>query len=240
MTNPLVSLITIVFNGEKHLEKTIRSVLAQDYPNIEYIVIDGGSSDSSVSIIRSFEDKIAYWISEPDKGISDAINKGIKASKGELIGLINSDDWLEPNAIENVMKAYEPNTILYGDVSFWVNGTKTRSTHSNHNRLREGMTLAHPAVYVPKKFYETFGNFNTNYKVAMDYDMLLRLYMNKLPFKNINCVLVNMNLGGISDKRWLLGIKEELRSKNIYFNRLANLYYFMKQFTYLFLQRLFR
>lgn len=240
MSDPLVSLITIVFNGEKHLEKTIQSVLSQSYINIEYIIIDGGSTDSSVSIVRSFQNKIAYWISEPDKGISDAINKGIKVANGELIGLINSDDWLEPNAIENLMKHYEPDTILYGDVSFWINGKKTRTTKSDHSRLREGMTLAHPAVYVPKQFYNTFGYFDTSFKVAMDYDFMLRLYMNNLPFKNINCVLVNMNLGGISDNRWLLGIKEEFRSKNRYFNRFTNLYYFMKQFTYLFLQRLFR
>lgn len=240
MAQPLVSLITIVYNGEKHLEKTIQSVLDQSYAHIEYIIIDGGSQDSSVSIIRKYESQLAFWVSEPDKGISDALNKGIKVSKGDLIGFINADDWLEPDAITNVVKSYTPDTIIYGDVTFWVDGTKTCSTKSDHTRLREGMTMAHPAVYVPKKFYDAYGMFNINYKVAMDYDLLLRFYMNKTPFKKINSILVNMNLGGVSDNRWLLGIKEEFHSKNIYFNKAANLYYFLKQFTYLFLQRLFR
>lgn len=240
MSDKLVSIITIVYNGEKHLEKTILSVINQTYPNIEYIIIDGGSTDSSVSIIRSYENKLTYWVSEADKGISDALNKGIKQAKGEVIGFINADDWLEPNAIENVMKAYSPGTIIYGDVSFWNNNTKIRTTDSDHARLREGMTLAHPAVYVPKTLYDQFGNFDITFKIAMDYDLMLRFYMNKAVFKKINCVLVNMNLGGISDKRWLKAIKEELRSKNRYFSRAANLYYFLKQFMYLFLQGILR
>lgn len=240
MSDKLVSIITIVYNGEKHLEKTILSVINQTYPNIEYILIDGGSTDSSVSIIRSYESKLAYWISEPDNGISDALNKGIKQAKGEVIGFINADDWLERDAIKSVMKVYSTDTIIYGDVSFWKNNTKTRTTNSDHTRLREGMTLAHPAVYVPKTLYDQFGVFDTSFKIAMDYDLLLRFYMNKAVFKKINCVLVNMNLGGISDKKWFKAIKEELRSKNRYFNRVANLYYFIKQFVYLFLQGILR
>lgn len=240
MSNILVSLITIVYNGEKHLEKTILSVIHQTYPNIEYIIIDGGSTDNSVSIIRKYENKLAYWVSEPDKGISDALNKGIKKAKGEIIGFINADDCLEPDAVENVMKAYSPGMIIYGNVCFWENNIKVRTTKSDHTRLKEGMTLAHPAVYVPKALYEQFGNFDTKFKIAMDYDLLLRFYMNKAAFKKIDRVLVNMNLGGISDKNWLAAIKEELNSKNRYFNRVVNLYHFVKQFTYLFLQGLFR
>src|SRR4051794_14825027 len=108
----LVSIITIVYNSDKTLEDTIKSVLQQSYPHIEYILIDGGSTDQSLSIIKRY-DKFVKWISEPDKGISDAFNKGIKMSTGELIGIINADDWYEDGAIETIVKHLEKNCDVY-------------------------------------------------------------------------------------------------------------------------------
>ena len=102
---PLVSIITIVFNGGKHLQQTIESVLGQSYSNIEYIIIDGGSKDSSVSIIEKYSAQLAYWTTEPDKGISDAFNKGIKKTKGQIIGIINADDWYEADTVQQVVTA---------------------------------------------------------------------------------------------------------------------------------------
>src|SRR5258705_5340519 len=96
---PLVSIITIVYNGEKYIEDSIRSVINQSYKNIEYIIIDGGSSDNTVSIIKKYEKQIAFWISEKDKGISDAFNKGIAKATGEIIGILNSDDWYERDTV---------------------------------------------------------------------------------------------------------------------------------------------
>lgn len=115
MTNMIkVSIITVVYNGVKNIEQTIKSVLHQTYSNIEYIVIDGGSTDGSLDIIKKYSDSISYWVSEADKGIYDAMNKGISKATGDLIGIINSDDWYEPDAIMNMVTAYEENTVLYG------------------------------------------------------------------------------------------------------------------------------
>ena len=100
---PLVSIVTIVYNGEKHLEQTIQSVLNQTYSNIEYIIIDGGSKDNTINIIEKYSDRLAYWISEKDNGISDAFNKGIAKSTGEIVGLINADDWYDFDAIKHVV-----------------------------------------------------------------------------------------------------------------------------------------
>ena len=109
-SSPLVSIITVVFNGERFIEKTINSVISQTYKNIEYIIIDGGSTDKTLDIIRQYEDRIDYWISEPDNGIYNAMNKGIKLSRGKLIGLINSDDWYMENAVETVVARYLANS----------------------------------------------------------------------------------------------------------------------------------
>ena len=103
--HPLVSIITVVLNGESHLEHTINSVLCQTYENLEYIIIDGGSSDGTQDIIRKYQDKIDYWISESDDGIYDAMNKGILQAKGELIGILNSDDWYELETVELMVNA---------------------------------------------------------------------------------------------------------------------------------------
>src|SRR5439155_13950516 len=100
---PLVSIITIVYNREAYLEQAINSVLQQSYPNIEYIVIDGGSTDNSVSIIKKYASKIQYWVSEPDNGIADAFNKGLMKANGNIIGFINADDWYEPIAVEKAV-----------------------------------------------------------------------------------------------------------------------------------------
>lgn len=114
-SEPLVSIITVVFNGEKYLEQTILSVLNQTYSNIEYIIIDGGSSDATLDIINKYTDKIDYWVSEPDSGIYDAMNKGISLATGQLIGIINSDDWYELDAVEEIVRAYKDgSTIIYG------------------------------------------------------------------------------------------------------------------------------
>lgn len=240
MIKPHITIVTVVYNGEKTIEKCIQSVFEQSYDLIEYIIIDGGSSDQTLSIIKNYKHAIAYWISEKDEGIADAMNKGIKQASGDLIGFLNADDWLEPDAIERVAANYQKDTIIYGDVRFWDNNRPAKQTKSNHLNLRHGMTIAHPAAYVPLSVYQKHGRFNTAFKVAFDYDLILRFYIEGVAFYNIHAVLVNMSLGGLSDRKWLHAIKEELRSKNCYFNKAANLYYFIKQFMYLFVEKIFR
>src|SRR5688572_27072372 len=120
-TSPLVSIVTIVYNGAQHLEQTILSVLEQNYSNIEYFIVDGGSTDGSVDIIRKYESSLAGWISEPDKGIGDAFNKGIDRTSGSIIGLINADDWYEKDCVSKVVAEMSNHDVVYGDVRYWKN-----------------------------------------------------------------------------------------------------------------------
>ena len=124
MTLPVISIITIVFNGEKYLDQTIRSVLDQNYPSVQYIIIDGGSTDNSINIIKKYEKDLYFWISEKDNGISDAFNKGIARATGDIIGIINADDWYEPKTFERVAQQMDDADICFGDVQFWKNGEK--------------------------------------------------------------------------------------------------------------------
>lgn len=241
MNKPSITLITVVFNGQKHIEKTIQAVINQAYQPLEYIIIDGGSTDGTLDIIRKYESHISYWKSEPDKGINDAFNKGLKQASGDLIGFTNADDWLEDKALETIANNYQPGKIVYGNVRFWKNGKEINVSNSDHQRLREGMTMAHPGVFVPKKLYDQYGFFVTDLKIASDYEIMVRFFVNKVEFIKTDAVVANMNLGGISHTRWVLAIKEDLKVKNTYFkNKVLNYCYFLKQFIYLFFERTLR
>jgi len=137
---PLVSIITIVYNGEKHLQQTIESVLGQSYKPIEYLVVDGGSTDNSLSIIRSYGERIARWKSEKDRGISDAFNKGLSMVSGEIIGIINADDWYEPEAVERAVEALVGSDIVYGDLRLIKDGKTDFVLKGNHLFLDSEMT----------------------------------------------------------------------------------------------------
>jgi len=224
-----ISVITIVYNGEKYLEQTITSVLAQTYPNIEYIVIDGGSTDGTLSIIKRYEDRIAFWMSEKDKGISDAFNKGITHATGDIIGIINADDWYEPDTISLVAEQIKDAGIVFGDMQLWKNGQKEFVLQGNLAFLEKEMTLNHPTVFIRRKCYEQFGTFDLSYRFAMDYDLLLRMKINHCRFSYIPQLLANMRWEGLSDKHWKKGVKETLAIKNKYMPAHKwrnNLYYF--------------
>lgn len=228
---PLVSIVTIVFNGEKYLAQTIESVLGQTYSNIEYIIIDGGSKDNSVSIIKKYSSQLAYWISEPDKGISDAFNKGIGKANGEIIGLINADDWYESHTIETIVSNINNADVIYGNVAYWKNGYKEMIVQGRDDYLKNEMTLNHPTVFVKRHCYEKFGGFHTGYKFAMDYEFLLRLTVNKCRFIYVPTLLANMRWQGLSDKHWYSACKEALAVKNKYFpqRKIFHALYFAKQ-----------
>lgn len=236
---PLISVITIVYNGELYLEQTIKSVLEQSYHPVEYIIIDGGSTDNSLNIIKRYESSLEAWISEKDRGISDAFNKGLKLAKGEIIGIINADDWYEPRAIEKAMAALKDADIAYGDLRLIKDGKTDFILKGNHQFLESEMTINHPTVFVRKKCYENFGVFDDQYKCAMDYDLLLRYRVNGCRFVHVPEVLANMRWDGVSDSKWLLGCKETLAIKDKYFpeRRLRNHLYFYKHVLAIFLSK---
>lgn len=210
----LVSVITIVYNGDRYLEQTIQSVLSQSYQQIEYIIVDGGSTDGSLDIIRKYEDRIAYWKSEPDQGISDAFNKGIALASGELVGILNADDWYEPEAIAAMTDLYQPDSVLHGNRQFWnEDGSKGSWSRPKLEMLSLEMSLNHPTVFVSKSLYDRYGIFDTNYKMAMDYHLLLRFYKSGVNFIHVDKIITNIRLGGVSSNIPAC-YREVLKAKN--------------------------
>ena len=182
--NPLVSIITVNYNGDKYLEQSIQSVINQTYKKIEFILIDGGSKDQSINIIKKYSDNISYWHSNSDKGIYDAMNIGIKKSKGEIIGILNSDDFLYENAIRNVVNSLktkrgasytvgpidlcDKDGIIYGRL-------KIDSIRKRNNKRLFKMPAPHMSVYVLRKVFNEIGYYSDSYKYCSDYDFVLRI-----------------------------------------------------------------
>lgn len=198
---PLVSVITVSLNSEGSIEKTIRSVIDQTYRNIEYLVIDGGSTDGTLDIIRENENYIAYWLSEPDRGIYDAMNKGIVLCRGEIIGIINSDDWYLPDAIEQVVKAYREHRdvdVFFGDLlTVDRDGGHVEEIKGSLESITSDMTLNHPTVFITG---ETFARnpFRMDLKIVADYELMLRLYLAGAKFHYLGVPMACFTRGGKS------------------------------------------
>ncbi|NOR69046.1 MAG: glycosyltransferase [Methylomarinum sp.] len=219
---PLISVITIVYNGVKYIEQTINSVIGQSYNNVEYIIIDGGSTDGTLDIIKKYEKQIDYWVSESDKGISDAFNKGISLCTGEIIGIINADDWYETDVFEKISynKQYD---VIHGQLQYWKDNFKLELFMPNQVGLDKEMTLNHPTCFVKREVYNKIGDFNCELKISMDYDFLLRVYRHNMKFHYLPIVIANMRYCGVSDINWVSTYKEVFKVKvkngiNIYFS----------------------
>ena len=203
-TNPLISIITVVFNGAATIEQTIQSVLHQTYRNIEYIIIDGGSTDGTLKIIKKYEKKIAFWKSEPDKGLYDAMNKGIAIASGELIGMINSDDWYEPNAVDLVVNAfisYPEKRIFHGDM-YVVNKTNDKRLYKHNPSTFKfkyyGATFNHPTFFVTQQEYKEH-HYNKDLKSQADIQFTMEAFLkDKSKFFYINSAISNFRLDGKS------------------------------------------
>jgi glycosyltransferase involved in cell wall biosynthesis len=218
--NPLISIVTIVYNGEAYIKDTIESVLQQSYNNIEYIIVDGGSTDSTVSIVKSFGNKISKFISEKDKGISDAFNKGIKLASGELIGIINADDWYEPQAIEKIVALYKSdNTIISGNVKLYNSKTQFNIKTSSLQGIQKQMTVWHPGTFVPKKVYDKIGLYSLDYKVLMDYDFVARCLQGGVQFLFTDQDIASMRYGGVSNRLISKSMNESYNIKNKYWGK---------------------
>ena len=199
-----VSIITVCFNSGKTISRTIEHVLRQTYPNIEYLIIDGGSKDNTVEIIKRYEclfEGRLKWVSEPDNGIYDAMNKGIKMASGELIGISNSDDWLENDAVEKIIPYYKPEKkqIIYGAMSLRKDDEKWHKTvFINHECLYEE-NLPHPACFVSRSTYDAVGLYGEKYRLIADYEFMLKAFESKsVEFVPVNCLVANFTEGGAS------------------------------------------
>lgn len=234
--NRLVSIITVSYNSEKTIAESINSVLDQTYKRIEYIIIDGASTDRTVSIIRKYEKKaldsgVEYqWVSESDKGIYDAMNKGLSMANGDIIGILNSDDAYSKDAIQTLMK-YLPEdhrrSVYHGEIQkidargnllFLSNKGEIKSRKQVCNQ----MPINHPATFVGSDVYETIGFYNTRYKLSADYEFVVRAYTSGTPFIYIDHVLTSMRIQGDSEKvsNLLIQLKEDYTIKQQFFREL--------------------
>ena len=202
VSNPLVSIITVVYNGEKYIEQTILSVINQTYKNIEYIIVDGNSKDSTLEIIKRYDSQISYWLSEPDSGIYNAMNKGINLANGAIIGIINSDDWYELNAVEKIVSAFENSQtcgVFNGILRTWRNN-QVYSINGYTTQILENDSLPHPATFIKKEIYNKYGLYNEKYKIVADYELFLRLNEEKVNFCFLEEIIANFRIGGESSK----------------------------------------
>lgn len=207
-----ISIITATHNSQAYISDCIKSVNNQTYNNIEHIIVDGASKDKTLEIINSTPNRITKVISEPDKGIYDAMNKGIKAATGDVIGILNSDDFFtSDNIIETVADNFKNYDIdaLYGDVHF-VNPydiSKTVRYYSSAifkpSLFRFGFMPAHPSFYMKKECYDKYGLYALDYKIASDYDLLIRyLYKERINYKYLKKDFVTMRTGGVSTENF--------------------------------------
>jgi glycosyltransferase involved in cell wall biosynthesis len=200
MNNPLISVITVVYNSVTTLEQTILSVINQTYKNIEYIIIDGGSTDGTVDIIKKYEKHLAYWVSEPDKGIYDAMNKGINKVTGEWINFMNSGDTFYTNDIIqriSEQKVFDcKQSIIYGNRILYKDEQLIRQEASIHS-LKYYMDIYHQACFVSSFLHKQY-LFDTNYKITGDYDFFYKMNNNKTPFVKVNIDICIFLYGGCS------------------------------------------
>lgn len=203
---PKISIITITYNSEKTLEETVLSVTNQNYPNLEYLIIDGGSTDHTLEIVDKYREKISFVLSEPDSGISDAFNKGITHATGDIIGIINSDDLLCDGALQIVADNYDSDVDVYrGYTKRWnvVTGHYIRGKVSMKFPLYinyfKKSGVSHPSTFIARKAYKTWGCYRTKFKYRMDVDLLTRFYRNGAVFKFINSELAIFREGGTTD-----------------------------------------
>ncbi len=215
-----VSVITVCFNAANTIENAIKSVLSQTYPDIEYIIIDGASIDRTLEIIRRYENNISKLITEPDNGIYDALNKGIRLSTGDIIGFLHADDfYAHENVIKKVVQCINSKNVdsCYGDLVYIDRKNPKRiirywkSRPYKENLFKRGWMPPHPAFFVKRWVYEKYGLFDTHFKIAADYEIMLRfLYKYKISTWYIPEVLVKMRVGGISNRNLKNIIKKSI------------------------------
>jgi glycosyltransferase len=216
-----ISIITATYNSGAHISDCVRSVNNQTFNNIEHIIIDGASKDNTLEIINSLPNRVASIVSEPDKGIYDAMNKGIKAATGDIIGILNSDDFFASNdVIENIVKEFSNDSTLEGIYTnlYYVNQDNPdqiiRHWVSNSFKKRsffKGWHPPHPTLYLRREVYEKYGNFNLDFSLSADFELMLRFFEKyNIKTKYLPITTIRMRLGGATSKNW-----QNVRNQNI-------------------------
>ncbi len=230
-----VSIITAVYNNRDEIGVCIKSVQSQTYHDIEHIVVDGGSTDGTMEVVRSYSDSISVIVSEKDEGLYDALNKGVCVATGDVVGFLHSDDiYSSLDVIEEVCRQFidETTDAVYGDLHYvGKNNPETvvrywRSSVFRRKAIKNGWMPPHPTLFVKQKFFKQLGGFDLNYKIAADYDWMLRFFsLADLNIKYIAKVLVRMRVGGESNKsisNIILKSREDYRA--IRQNRAGNVF----------------
>ena len=198
---PLISVVTVVFNGVKFLEKTVQSVINQTYDNVEYIIIDGGSTDGTLDIIKKYENQIDYWVSERDDGIYDAMNKGLKIGTGTWLNFMNAgDSFYDRTTLENIFtdSNYKNIDVLYGNHSV-IYQNKTRiSKAGNIEDIWKGSQFCHQSSFMSANAYKS-NKFNLSNRIGADFELFYTLYKKNISFKYIDIIVANYSAGGLSD-----------------------------------------
>jgi glycosyltransferase involved in cell wall biosynthesis len=231
MNGPIVSVITIVYNRVEYVRSAIKSVLAQDYPNIEYIIIDGGSIDGTVEIINEYQSEISVFVSEPDKGIYDALNKGISFASGDVIAILHSDDLFYDKSVVSDMVSRMADTgaeFCFSDLII-VNQSREKvlryymASYYRRWMFRIGWLPPHPTCFINKSLFDEFGLYSTNYEVAGDFDFLVRIFFGReINWAYLNRITVSMRHGGASNSGWkskirnIREISQVLHDNNIF------------------------
>lgn len=207
-----LSIITVVYNGEKYLEDTIKSVIFQKDESVEYIIIDGGSNDSTMDIVKKYENYIDTIVSEKDNGIYNAMNKGARVATGDFLIFLNSDDYYRENIIKSFYKSLsnKPDIVIMNTLiknEFGVEKLFKREINKNNYKLHIRLPFMHPSVFVSRQFFNLIGGFNENYKIASDCEFLLKMLSKSDRLEYINESVV-MRVGGVSDSGYLKGRSE--------------------------------
>jgi glycosyltransferase len=229
-----ISIITATYNSLKHLPASLQSISSQSYPNIEWIVVDGNSTDGTKEFIEANSSKIINWVSEADKGIYDALNKGISMANGDIIGFLHSDDFFASNdVIQKIIEKFLKEEIdgVYGDLNYIsvmdVNKIirKWKSRPYKLSLLKNGWMPAHPTLFLKKEVYKKHGQFDLNYKIAADYDFMLRILKDEsLAFSYLPQVITNMRVGGASNKIENIRLKMSEDRKALIKNEFKGIY----------------
>jgi glycosyltransferase involved in cell wall biosynthesis len=219
---PLVSIITVVFNNSDYIRDAIESVVSQSYPLIEYIVIDGGSTDGTIEVIKEYQDKISVFISEIDNGIYDALNKGITHASGDVVAILHSDDqFCDANVVSNMVlhMSQTDSEFCFSDLVHVdsLSGKVSRYYMANFFKqwmFRIGWMPPHPTCFIKRSLFDEFGMYSTDYKIAGDFDLLVRFfYGRKIRWSYLDQITVKMSPGGTSNSGW--------QSNRIIFNEIS-------------------